>query len=262
MSELLDFGGGESQIGSAGFPNSTGRATDCAEPGWSSVSWHSGLSLYWGEGRPASIGAFHGHRRAIAVKRVFDVAGSFGALALLLPLLLVVAALIKFSSPGPVFFVQQREGLGGKLFGILKFRTMESQICDPSGLSHTLPGDRRVTAFGRFLRRTSIDELPQLLNVLRGEMSLVGPRPHVPGMLALGRPFDEIVPYYRLRYAVLPGITGWAQANGLRGCIRNGRAATARVDHDLAYIQNWSLWLDCRILVLTLWREIVTGTGE
>lgn len=256
MSELLNLGGEKSAL------NAALRRTECAGPGWSAVTRHNGLPLYWREGKPASTGALHGSRGALAAKRIFDVSVALCALLFLLPLLLIVAAAIKVSSAGPVFFVQQREGRDGRLFGILKFRTMGSEAGGSGEIAQMLPQDRRVTALGRFLRRTSIDELPQLLNVLRGEMSLVGPRPHAPGMSVDGQPYAQRVQYYHLRHAVRPGITGWAQANGLRGYIRNDRSARARVDHDLAYIQNWSLWLDCRILILTLWRETITGTGE
>jgi polysaccharide biosynthesis protein PslA len=186
-----------------------------------------------------------------------------GAAALLLVLglpLLLVALLVKLTSPGPVLFRQPREGLEGAPFIALKFRTMHADAGDVTGVTQTVPGDGRVTPLGRFLRRWNIDELPQLINVLKGEMSLVGPRPHAFRMRAAGRLYDEHVPYYPARLAMRPGITGWAQCNGLRGPTDDAHKARARIDHDLAYVQNFSLWLDLRILVLTLVRE-VRGTG-
>jgi len=195
-------------------------------------------------------------------KRAMDFILAFAGLFMLMPLLLIVAMLIKVTSPGPVFFRQQREGLNGRLFGVYKFRSMRSDLGDQSGIKQTIGDDPRVTPLGRFLRKTSIDELPQLINVLLGDMSLVGPRPHVPGMLAVGLPYREVVPYYDVRHRVRPGLTGWAQANGLRGPTTDMNSAVARVNHDIAYIQNWSMLLDCRILILTVWRELTGGTGS
>lgn len=197
-----------------------------------------------------------------AVKRVFDIVASSAALLALLPLLVIVAVLIKLASPGGVLFCQEREGLRGRTFKALKFRSMRVDACDPSGVAQTVLGDPRVTAIGRFIRRTSIDELPQLINVLRGEMSLVGPRPHVPGMRAAGMLYRELVPYYDYRLQVLPGLTGWSQANGLRGSTTEADVARARVDHDIAYIQNYSFWLDLKIIHKTIVREFMSGTGN
>jgi lipopolysaccharide/colanic/teichoic acid biosynthesis glycosyltransferase len=118
-----------------------------------------------------------------------------------------------------------------------------------------------VTAVGRFIRRTSIDELPQLINVLRGEMSLVGPRPHVAGMKAAGMPYRTLVPYYDARLAMPPGLTGWAQANGYRGMTTDAASAIARVDHDIAYVQNFSVWMDIKIIGKTIVGEFMTGSG-
>ncbi|MDB5623415.1 MAG: exopolysaccharide biosynthesis protein [Devosia sp.] len=219
----------------------------------------AGLALLWQAGRPLDGRPSPGQLRA---KRMMDVALAAMALALLLPLLLIVASLVAASGPGPVLFRQQREGLGGRLFGALKFRSMRVASCDPSGVRQTVRNDPRVTPIGAFIRRTSIDELPQLWNVLRGDMSLVGPRPHVPGMYAGNLLYKELVPYYEHRLAMRPGITGWAQANGLRGPTSNPVSARARVDFDLAYIQNFSLWLDCRILFLTIRNEFFTGSGH
>lgn len=200
--------------------------------------------------------------RSLRTKRAMDVGTALMLLLALLPLFVIVALVIKFNSKGPVFFRQIREGIGGKPFRIYKFRTMSLAHCDPSGVVQTRRNDARVTAVGYWLRRLSIDELPQLLNVLIGDMSLVGPRPHVPGMLAAGRRYDDLMPIYYRRYRMLPGITGWAQANGLRGPTDDARLAIARVEHDIAYIQNYSLWLDLRILLLTVKKEFLRGTGD
>lgn len=199
---------------------------------------------------------------ASVMKRLLDVILAGLGLFALLPLLVIVAVLIKLESPGPVFFRQKREGLNGKLFSVYKFRSMRTELGDATGVAQTVSGDPRVTPIGRFLRRTSIDELPQLINVLLGDMSLVGPRPHVPGMLAGGMQYRELVSYYDERHRVRPGITGWAQVNGLRGSTVDRRVATARIDYDIAYIENWSLGLDLKILFLTVWRELTRGTGD
>ena len=195
----------------------------------------------------------------LAGKRLLDVALAVLALILVAPLLLFTAIAIKITSPGPVLFVQDRTGSGGSVFRILKFRTMYADSCDESGVSQVRSGDRRVTPLGQFLRRTSVDELPQIFNILRGDMSFVGPRPHVAGMLAGGIAYEELVPYYALRNEMLPGLTGWAQANGFRGPTEDPVTARSRVDHDLAYIQNFSLRLDLWIILLTLRRELFSG---
>jgi lipopolysaccharide/colanic/teichoic acid biosynthesis glycosyltransferase len=133
--------------------------------------------------------------------------------------------------------------------------------CDDSGEQQTLAEDDRIMPIGHFIRRTSIDELPQLLNVLTGDMSVVGPRPHVAGQRAGGLPYREVVPYYEKRHSMLPGLTGWAQANGFRGSTIDIKHAVARVDHDIAYIQNFSFWLDLKIVIRTAAREFITGSG-
>ncbi len=223
------------------------------------ISWHSGLPVRW---TTMPDNSEPSRRLQLAIKRVIDVTGAAIGLVILAPLLIFVALAIKASSPGPVFFRQAREGQGGKLFDALKFRSMRIESCDLSGVSQTQDNDPRVTPVGQFIRRTSIDELPQLFNVLVGDMSLVGPRPHVPGMLAGGRSYRELVPYYDERLAMPPGITGWAQANGLRGSTRDRRLARERIDHDLAYIQNFSVWLDLKIIAKTVVREFFTGSGN
>ncbi|WP_245895048.1 sugar transferase [Devosia submarina] len=195
-------------------------------------------------------------------KRLFDILVSGIAIIALMPLLILVALAIRLESKGPVLFVQQREGKAGMLFRALKFRSMRQDDCDLSGVQQTIVGDSRVTKVGSFIRRTSIDELPQLFNVLLGDMSLVGPRPHVRGMMAGGRDYRALVPYYDLRLAVTPGLTGWAQANGLRGPTTDATLARKRVDYDLDYIENFSLWLDLKIIWLTLKRELAGGSGH
>lgn len=198
----------------------------------------------------------------VLAKRFFDVVLSGSAIIALVPLFALVALAIVLESKGPVLFVQHREGKGGKLFKALKFRSMRQDDCDLSGVRQTIVGDSRITKVGSFLRRTSIDELPQLFNVLRGDMSLVGPRPHVKGMLAGGQEYRILVPYYDLRLLVAPGLTGWAQANGLRGPTTDAELARKRVDYDLTYIEQFSLWLDLKIILMTLKRELGGGSGH
>lgn len=197
-----------------------------------------------------------------AAKRFIDVLLCALAIIALVPLFVFVAISIVIESRGPILFVQEREGKHGKLFRAFKFRSMRQDDCDISGVRQTVVGDSRITKVGSFLRRTSIDELPQLFNVLRGDMSLVGPRPHVKGMLAGGKDYRSLVPHYDLRLLVAPGLTGWAQANGLRGPTTNAELARKRVDYDLAYIAQFSIWLDIKIIVMTLKRELVGGSGH
>jgi lipopolysaccharide/colanic/teichoic acid biosynthesis glycosyltransferase len=199
--------------------------------------------------------------RALIVKRLIDIVLASLALLVLAPLLVLTALAVKLTSKGPIFFRQRRPGLRGRPFEMLKFRTMYVEAGDASGIRQTTANDSRVTPLGRFLRAKSVDELPQLINVLRGDMSIVGPRPHVEGMLAGGVPYEELVPYYKLRYEMRPGLSGWAQANGLRGPTHDAAVARARIDHDLAYIQNFSLLLDLKIILLTVQREFLTGNG-
>jgi lipopolysaccharide/colanic/teichoic acid biosynthesis glycosyltransferase len=172
-------------------------------------------------------------------------------LVLVSPLLLITAIAIKLESGGPVFFRQMREGLNGTHFELLKFRSMFVEQADPHGTRQTSRDDSRVTAIGRIIRKLSIDELPQLFNVLQGSMSLVGPRPHPLRMSAEGKALDQVVDYYASRHRVKSGITGWAQINGLRGEANSIEKIKARVDHDLYYIQNWSIWLDLKIMART-----------
>lgn len=222
----------------------------------------SGLPLAWGADGPVRPQMTMSRRLSLVGKRLFDIVAASAGVIVLAPMFLIIAIAIVTTSRGPVFFRQQREGIDGSRFWVFKFRSMSIEHCDPSGVAQTKRNDPRVTAIGRFIRRTSIDELPQLLNVILGDMSLVGPRPHVPGMLAGGVDYRTLVPYYDARLAMRPGITGWAQANGLRGPTADIGAARRRVDHDIAYIQNFSLWLDAKVLVKTVAREFLSGSGD
>jgi Undecaprenyl-phosphate glucose phosphotransferase len=180
-------------------------------------------------------------------KRVFDIAVSSIALLLAAPLLLLVALAIRLTSGAPVLYAQERMGLDGRVFQMLKFRTMVLDAERETGPVWARRGDARETRVGGFLRRTSLDELPQLWNVLRGDMSLVGPRPERPVFI---EQFRREVPGYMLRHKVKAGLTGWAQVHRWRG----DTSLHERVEHDLYYIRNWSLGLDLRILLMTLWR--------
>jgi Undecaprenyl-phosphate glucose phosphotransferase len=187
-----------------------------------------------------------------ALKRALDFFGAGTALIMLLPLLVVTAVAIKLDSPGPILFRQRRCGFNGKPFHILKFRTM-TVLEDGESIRQASPSDQRVTRLGRLLRRTSFDELPQLLNVLDGTMSLVGPRPHA---LAHDNHFDKLVRNYAFRHHVKPGVTGWAQVNGYRGPTPKIADIRNRVEHDLWYIDNWCFALDCLIMIRTVFALI------
>jgi Undecaprenyl-phosphate glucose phosphotransferase len=184
----------------------------------------------------------------VVVKRAMDVALSLVALVVLAPLMLAVAVLVKLTSPGPVFYRQERCGLNGRPFFMLKFRSMRVDA-EQAGAGWTQKDDPRRTAFGAFLRRTSLDELPQLINVLRGDMSLVGPRPERPVFI---RQFSKTIPNYMARHSVKAGITGWAQVHGWRG----NTSLRKRVQYDLYYITHWTPWLDLRILWMTVFHGI------
>ena len=188
----------------------------------------------------------------LACKRAFDIA--FGAVAIfgLSPWLLLIAAIVRLDSKGPALFKQTRQGLNGQPFTIMKFRTMYTDLADVDCSRQTSRGDARVTRIGRFLRASSLDELPQLLNVLRGDMSVIGPRPHALGMTVGGRPVASAVSGYTARLRVKPGITGWAQLNGSRGEVNVAKALRQRVALDCHYIENWSLKRDAMIL----WRTV------
>ena len=183
----------------------------------------------------------------LAVKRAIDIVVASVALVVLSPLMLAIAVAIKLTSRGPVLYRQERASVGGKRFQILKFRTMVVDAERHTGAVWAVPDDPRVTRIGRFLRRTSLDELPQLFNVLKGEMSIVGPRPERPVLI---EKFKDTIPNYMLRHTVKAGITGWAQVNGWRG----NTSLRKRVQYDLYYITHWSVWLDLQIMVMTLLR--------
>jgi Undecaprenyl-phosphate glucose phosphotransferase len=185
------------------------------------------------------------------VKWLEDKLLSVFFITILGPLMALAAVLIKADSPGPVFFIQERFGFNNDVINILKFRTMYIDRCDASGARRTVQNDPRVTRVGRILRALSIDELPQLLNVLRGEMSVIGPRAHAVAMRVGDRLYGDAVRIYIHRHRVKPGITGWAQVNGLRGEVDTLEKACARVAHDIYYIDHWSFWLDCKILLKT-----------
>lgn len=189
------------------------------------------------------------------IKRLFDIAVATVGLVLFLPLILVVAVLIKVTSRGPVFYKQERMGLDGRRFTMIKFRTM---ICDAereTGPVMCRAGDPRITRVGRFLRKFSIDEIPQLINVFLGQMSLIGPRPERPAFV---RDFAEKIPNYMLRHKFKCGITGWAQVHGLR----QETSMEKRIEYDLYYMQNWSLALDLKILWMTLRQGFIDRTIE
>jgi Undecaprenyl-phosphate glucose phosphotransferase len=187
-------------------------------------------------------------RSEIARKRAFDLVAAAVALIALTPLLLLVAAIISLDSPGPVFFVQRRYGFNQQPFRIIKFRTM-CTLDDGPVIAQATKNDPRLTRVGRFLRRWNIDEIPQLFNVLTGDMSLVGPRPHA---LSHDREYEQRISRYARRHNVRPGITGWAQIHGYRGETDTEEKMRKRVEYDLFYIDNWSLWLDLKIMVRTV----------
>ena len=179
-----------------------------------------------------------------------DLVGGMMALILFSPVMLVTAILIKATSPGPVIFCQERVGLHNKPFKMYKFRSMAVQSAAKEKSQWTTPGDPRVTPIGRFIRKTSIDELPQLFNVLKGDMSLVGPRPERPFFV---EKFKEEIPRYMIKHQVRPGMTGWAQVNGYRG----NTSIRKRIEYDLYYIENWTLSFDIKILFLTVFKGFV-----
>jgi exopolysaccharide biosynthesis polyprenyl glycosylphosphotransferase len=189
--------------------------------------------------------------RARAMKRSLDVGASLIALVVVLPIVLVAAAAIKLEDRGPVLFKQKRVGRRNQHFSIYKLRTMKVERADGEGNRSASKGDDRVTRVGRFLRRSSIDELPQLLNVLRGDMSLVGPRPHAIGSLAGDKLFWEVDPRYWQRHSLRPGLTGLAQVRGFRGATDHEIDLTSRLQADLEYIAGWTIWRDLRILAAT-----------
>lgn len=184
------------------------------------------------------------------LKRIVDVIGSAVGLVVVSPIMLITAAAVKLSSPGPVIFKQERIGLHNKPFQMYKFRTMEIQKESAEKKAWTVRDDPRVTKVGRFLRKTSLDEFPQLYNILRGDMSLVGPRPERPLFV---EKFKEEIPRYMIKHQVRPGLTGWAQINGYRG----DTSIRKRIDYDIFYIENWTMGLDIKILFLTIFKGFI-----
>jgi putative colanic acid biosysnthesis UDP-glucose lipid carrier transferase len=191
---------------------------------------------------------------ARVIKRLEDIVAGGIISLLILPVCLGIAIAIKMSSPGPVLFKQHRTGANGKSFKVYKFRSMEVHEEKGGVVTQARQGDPRVTKLGAFLRRTSLDELPQFYNVLQGRMSIVGPRPHA---LAHNEHYKELVESYMRRHKVKPGITGWAQVNGLRGETDTLEKMERRVEYDLWYIDNWSIWLDIRIIFMTVFTGFV-----
>jgi Undecaprenyl-phosphate glucose phosphotransferase len=197
------------------------------------------LELLWG---PSSL-------RDRLLKRSFDIVVAGVLLTLLWPLFLIVAILIKLDTPGPVFFRQMRHGYNNDPINVLKFRSMTTFDDSRDQFRQAVRNDPRVTRVGRFMRRTNIDELPQLINVLRGEMSMVGPRPHA--MIHNDMFADQILRMFR-RHNMKPGITGWAQVNGLRGETDTFEKMQKRIEHDLYYVDNWSFFFDLKIMIMTV----------
>jgi lipopolysaccharide/colanic/teichoic acid biosynthesis glycosyltransferase len=186
------------------------------------------------------------------LKRGFDVLISALAILALLPVLALVMALIRLEDGGPVLFIQKRTGRGNRFFQIYKFRSMRVELADAKGTRSASSDDERITRVGRLIRRTSLDELPQLFNVLRGDMSMVGPRPHAVGSLAGGRLFWEVDERYWLRHSLKPGLTGLAQVRGLRGATDTESDLARRLQADLEYLDEWTIWRDLAILLRTL----------
>ena len=188
------------------------------------------------------------------LKRLEDLLIATAAIVVTAPLMLAIALGVKLCSPGPVLFRQHRYGLSGKVVEVWKFGSMRV-VEDGDAIPQARRGDPRVTRFGAFLRRTSLDELPQFFNVLQGHMSVVGPRPHA---VVHNEQYRKLVPGYMLRHKVKPGITGWAQINGWRGETDTVEKMQHRVEHDMHSIRNWSVWLDVKIVLLTLVRGFVS----
>lgn len=187
----------------------------------------------------------------MVAKRVFDIFFASLALVAFLPVMIATAIAIRLESKGPVLFRQKRYGFNNEIVDVLKFRSMFHEMADPDAKTVVTKNDARVTRVGRFIRRTSIDELPQLINVLRGHLSLVGPRPHAVNAHTDNRTWDEVVDGYFARHKVKPGVTGWAQINGWRGEVDTQEKIQKRVECDVYYIENWSILFDLKILFLT-----------
>jgi putative colanic acid biosysnthesis UDP-glucose lipid carrier transferase len=184
-------------------------------------------------------------------KEIFDRLFALFILLAISPILVGIAIAVKVSSPGPVLFRQYRKGMNGDVFSIYKFRSMYQGADKPGAVVQAQRGDARITRVGKFLRSTSLDELPQFLNVLKGEMSVVGPRPHA---VEHDEYYKDLVQHYMFRYRIKPGITGWAQINGYRGETAELEKMEGRVKLDLYYIQNWTFWMDMKIVFMTLFK--------
>lgn len=191
-------------------------------------------------------------RRRLVVKRALDLTLAVMGLAVAAPLMLAIALAVKLDSPGPVFFRQRRHGFNNEEFLVWKFRSMRSNAADASAARQIRADDDRVTRVGRFIRKTSLDELPQLFNVLRGEMSIVGPRPHAVGMKTAGVESAKLVADYAHRHRMKPGLTGWAAINGSRGPVDTPECVRRRVALDVEYIERQSFWLDLYIILMTV----------
>jgi Undecaprenyl-phosphate glucose phosphotransferase len=184
-------------------------------------------------------------------KRIFDIVFSLFGIVLFSPIMLATAIAIKLDSKGPVIFKQKRHGFNNEVINVWKFRSMYVDQCDPTAKQAVTKNDSRVTRVGRFIRKTSIDELPQFFNSLTGSLSLVGPRPHAVSANSNNMLYNDVVDGYFARHKVKPGVTGWAQINGWRGEIDKPEKIVMRTEYDLNYIENWSLWFDLKILFLT-----------
>jgi lipopolysaccharide/colanic/teichoic acid biosynthesis glycosyltransferase len=185
------------------------------------------------------------------LKRTFDLAVASSALLIVGPLMLVVAAAIAMESRGPIFFRQERLGQNNRIFRMIKFRSMRPECTDRHGQRSVCIGDDRLTLVGKFIRMTSIDELPQLFNVLAGDMSIVGPRPHALGSTAENLLFWQLESQYFDRHAIKPGITGLAQVRGFRGATLSRKDLRSRIQSDLEYVSHWSIWRDLKIVIAT-----------
>ena len=206
-----------------------------------SVKEVAGVPLYYLSESPMVEGARFS-------KLMLDKALTLVAVLLFMPIMIAAAIAVKVSSPGPLFFKQERHGLDGKIFQVLKFRSMRVHDEKDGQVTQASSTDSRITAVGQFLRKSSIDELPQLLNVLKGDMSLVGPRPHAKSH---NEYYSGKIDAYMSRHRILPGMTGLAQVNGFRGETDTLEKMEKRVEYDLAYINNWSIWMDVRIMIKT-----------
>ncbi|SHH34084.1 undecaprenyl-phosphate glucose phosphotransferase [Tepidibacter thalassicus] len=184
------------------------------------------------------------------IKRLLDLVVSVVAIILFSPIMIIISVIIKLTSSGPIIFKQERVGLNRKIFNMYKFRSMRVQKKEEEKIQWTTKDDPRKTKFGSFIRKTSMDELPQLFNVIKGDMSIIGPRPERPYFVDK---FKEEIPKYMIKHQVRPGITGWAQVNGLRG----DTSITKRIEYDLYYIENWSIWFDIKILCLTVFKGFI-----